>query len=741
MLDRIARRGDAATAAEALHGLDLREALHFAWRQWRIIAGATAIALLVATIWIARQTPIYMASVQLLLEPSRERGVGEPMSWDWMMEQSYVENQMAIIRSTALARRVVEKERLAEGEAPPVAPRRGWWEAFTGLFAAAPAAVPPAPPPASSNETPAFQAAVENLKGAIAVQRAGQSQVVTVTFADPDPQRAARLANAVADAFVVDKLDTRYEAARRASHWLSDRLVELRQKLRESEEAVVRFRADNALEQSAPGATLTQEQLGQINQRLVAARADVAERRARYELLQKIENGGGALSALPEAVASTAVAELRRQENEASRQEADLLARYSDRHPSVVNIRAQLADIRRSIGVEMRRLAANIRNEYDLSRSRLEALEKTLQEASGQVGLDSAKAITLRELERNAAVNKTLFEEFLQRSRVTQEQSTFQNREARVITPALAPTQPSAPRKLNAMFAALSIGLVAGIGAAFAREKLNAGFSTPRQIEEQLGLPLLASVSKMSTADLSVDGKTLRMPEFVLQRPLSRFSEAIRSLRSSIQMSDVDDPPRLLQVTSTLPSEGKTMIVLASAASAAHGGLRTLVVDGDLRHPSATRYFDAQEGPGLVDYLAGDAELEKAIRLHEASGVWVLPAGAQTQNPPGMLGSERMKQLLSALRERFDFVIVDTPPVGPVVDALIIAQIVDKVIYVVRWGATPREMVAHTLSRLPQRKISGVVLNHVVDRNARRYGRDGHAYYYGARYYRNYYDS
>ena len=154
MLDRIARDAGAASAADALRGFDLRETLHFAWRQWRVIAGVTALALLAATIWIARQTPVYTASVQLLLEPSRERGVGEPMSWDWMMEQSYVENQMAIIRSTALARRVVEKERLAQNDPAPAAPARSWWEAFAGIFAARHVAAPPAPLPPRPTRPP-----------------------------------------------------------------------------------------------------------------------------------------------------------------------------------------------------------------------------------------------------------------------------------------------------------------------------------------------------------------------------------------------------------------------------------------------------------------------------------------------------------------------------------------------------------------------------------------------------------
>jgi capsular exopolysaccharide synthesis family protein len=212
-------------------------------------------------------------------------------------------------------------------------------------------------------------------------------------------------------------------------------------------------------------------------------------------------------------------------------------------------------------------------------------------------------------------------------------------------------------------------------------------------------------------------------------------------LRSAVQMSDVDRPPRVLQITSTLPGEGKTTIAMTIAASAAQSGLKTLLVDADLRHPSASRYFKADKRVGLVDYLVGAAELKDALVFNDELSLYVLPSGAKTQNPPDLLGSDRFKALIEALKSQFELIVLDTPPMGPVVDPLIVAQAVDKIAFVVRWAATAREMTAHSIDQLGGHgKVAGVVFNYVVDAQAQKYGRYAYSYYYGGRAYRKYYN-
>lgn len=749
MLNRLETSHDFVAPAEAGGGFDIHALVNFVWRQWKLIAGVTALAVLIGAVNIARTTPLYTATAQLLLDPRKEKAVGQDVIMsDAILDLPTVESQIAIIKSSALLRRVVEKERLVNDPEFGASPAMG--DGGVGLLATVRAffsrnassdQAPPTDKSAKSLETLSSEAmrTIESVKGAVVVARTGYSYVISVSFTSADPAKAARLANAVADAYVVDKLDARFEAAKRASSWLSDRLVELRQQLRESEEAVARFRADNNLSGAMPGATLNQEQLAQLNGRLVQARAETAEKKARLDLLQRIEARGGNITSLPDAI-NGAIADLRKQATDLSRQEADLLARYSGNHPSVVNLRAQIADVNRAINAEVQRLAANIRNEYELARARQEAVERTLREVTGATDLDNTKAITLRELERSAAVNKSLFEDFLQRARVTQEQSTFEARDARVITPALPPGIPTSPKKTQIMLVALILGLMAGAGGAYTLELFNAGFTTPRQVEDLLALPLLASISKMEARDLSVDGARLTIPEYPLAKPLSRLSEAFRSLRSAIQMSDVDNPPKVLQFTSTVPGEGKSTLALGLAGSAAQAGLKVLIIDGDLRHPSASRYFDADKKTGLVEYLVGEAELKSVVLYSDRMKLWFLAAGGKTQNPPDLLASERLKALVAALRREFDLVIIDTPPMGPVVDPLIVSHLVDKVIFVVRWASTAREMVLHSIERLAgHKKVAGIIFNQVIDSQAQKYGKYAYSYYYGGRYYKKYY--
>ena len=220
----------------------------------------------------------------------------------------------------------------------------------------------------------------------------------------------------------------------------------------------------------------------------------------------------------------------------------------------------------------------------------------------------------LRELERTAAVNKTLFEEFLQKAKMTDEQSTFRAREVRVIMPAQAGGQ-SFPNTRKVLLMALFAGLGLGVGGALAMEKLKAGFTSPREVEEALGIPVLASVRQLKKSQLVKDGKNIPVPFYQVHYPLSPFSEAMRTLRSSIHMSDVDQPPKVIHVTSARPGEGKTTIAVSLAISAAFAGLKVVLVDADLRHPSASRFFKLEQEQGLVDLLIGAATADKVLSV------------------------------------------------------------------------------------------------------------------------------
>jgi capsular exopolysaccharide synthesis family protein len=750
---------------ELQRGFDLRGMLSFIWREWKLIAAITCVALVAGTVYTLNETPLYTATSELLFEWQRHKSPGslDTVYMDPDADVAAIEAQMAVIQSTLFLHRVVEREHLAAPTA--VAARTSSSEktplaelvspAIEYAYSLIPTSwagsikreVEPQPVEGTSiaadgKPTPLDELhAVGALKGALKVTHTPkQRYVLAISVTSPDPNQAARLANAVTDAFLVDKLDTRFEAAQRTSAWLSDRLTGLREHLRESEEAVAAFRAQHGLVQSGT-LTLNQQQVSELNAKLIDARAELAQKSARVSLLNAFLAKGANLQTMPDIADAGDLPALRQRASTLSAEEADLLAHFGESHPRVVNIRAQRRDIDRAIEVETQRLSARIKNEYQLAQARVTSLEKSLQQATGQTNLDDATAIRLRELERTAAVNKSLFEDYLKQAKLTHEQSTFEPQDVRIITPALPPGGPSYPNTNRFIFVSLFVGLLAGVGGAFAKEKLDSGFSTPKQVEDLLGLPLLTSVNRLTSRERRVDGKTVPIYQFPIAKPLSRFGESIRWLRTGIHMTDVDQPPKVIQITSAVPSEGKTTIALSVAASAAAAKRKVLFIDADLRHPSATGIFDLQKKPGLVDLLLGEAKIEEAIQLQEKSGYWVLGAGNKTQNPTDLLGSLRMKAMLEAFKGAYDLVVLDTPPMGPVVDPSIIAQLCDKVVLVVRWGATPRALVKECVDKLPwHRKFAGVAFNQVNERAARKY--DAYTFsYYGARYYSKYYGS
>ena len=742
----------AVEETEEQQGFDLREALSFAWRQWKFIVSIVALALLVTAVYVLTATPRYTASAYILLDAHPQKSPVAEVDERVALGIAELESQIAIIESMTFLRRVVQKTRLIDdpefGSKPKpqyssfYAKIRSYFSGSNGQTSVDSPSSPDSPTTNSASISDREMSSIRALKNAMSVNRPGKGYVLSVSVTSTDAQRSARLANAVANAYVVEKLDARFDAAKRASGWLSDRLGKLRDQVRQSEEAVADFRTKHGLTESAPNVALSQEELSQLSAKLVQARTDLAQKKARLDVVHSIIQKGGSIQSLPDLPDSSMLASLRAQEATISQKEADLESRYNARHPLVVNIRAQHRDIERQISAELKRLAGNVEDDYQLAKARVAALQDALGEATGQDGSGDKTAMTLHELERTAAINKSLFDNFLQKAKITQQEATFEAQYARVITPAVRPANPSYPKKLRTIMVAAVIGLMLGVGGAVAREKLNSGFMTPRQVETLLELPVLASVFRVKVGELSSNGRPVAIPNCPASIPLCRYSEAIRSLRSGIHMTDVDDPPKVVQVTSTVPSEGKTTIGLSIAVSAAASGKKVIFIDADLRRPSASKFLGMEDDPGLVDLLLGTGKASDVIKYNEIVKFWQIGVGSKTNNPTDLLSSERMKGFVQQCRQSFDLVVIDTPPVGPVIDPVVVSHLADKVVFVVHWGSTPREVVQQAVHRIPgHRKVAGIVLNMVDGKTAQKYGKDAYGYYYSGREYDNYYSS
>lgn len=715
--------------------LDPRKALYFLWRHWKFIVFVTAAVTAGAAFWLLSVRPRYVATTQILIDPHTEKEASADAVNADRMAAVQMDNQIAIVRSTPLLRRVVEEEELVNDpefgapfhDAPAShADRSTIFRRPTRAFGSstteseetvADAMRREAHLSLTENIPRSVMYSINVLRSAVIAKRVDQADVLGVSVSSLDPDRSARIANAIARAYLVDPLFARYDAAQLASVWLSERLAGLRERLRKSEQAVVAFRAQHNLVQGSQNNTLTQDQLTQLNGKLVAARADAAEKKSKVDLLQKIYASGGTIQALPDVMNAGLLGGLRAQRSEISRREADLVARYTPRHPLVVNVRAERADVERAIATESRKVEQNIRNDYLLAVSKLATVEKSFREATGQAKLDNETEITLRELERGALVNKSLFEAFLQRASVAQEHATFEERIGRIIVPALASETTSTPKKNLILGAAVALGLALGLAGAWLLEKMNSKFTSARQVEELIGAPVLAQIRRIDKGEKGA----LKLLHHARIKQHPRSGEALRALQSGIQLADVDNPPKLIQVASASDGEGKTAISVVLASTAAASGAKTLIVDCDFRLRTLSLALNAGDRPGLSEYLAEDVKLDDLLYFDEMLGVWLLPAGKIEASASAHSG--RLAQALAHFKANFDYVVFDTAAAAYSSEARLIAHLVDKILFIIKWDSTPRDSVTHALRQIGGRtKLAGFVLNFVDAPNARRHG-------------------
>ena len=497
-------------AEPAERSLDLRTYLNFLWRNWMFIGAVVALALLVGIIYLARATPIYTATAQILLDPQQEKVAGADSRFDRSSVRLRDDGEPAIDHQFR----------------PALAPRR-----HQGAARPPPPATEHEPQSASdedekSAEAQRIQDAINRLRGALRVKRVGQSNAFDISITWADPERAAQLANAVADAYIVDQLDTRLEAAKRASGWLSDRLVELRKQLRDSEEAVAKFRKDNGL---APHELQSSRSTNSSFRILTASfwrRGPMPRKRKRALIFSMTSSPARKRSILCRIrlQSGSVMAALRAKLADASQREADLLARYSSRHPAVVNVEAEKRDIERSIAAETQRMAQTVRSEYALAKARESAMEQAMREATGQGGLDSDAAIRLRELERTAAVNKSLFEDFLQKAKISDEQSTFQARDARIVMPA-QPGGQSFPDSQQDLDDGASGGSRPWRRRRVPDRDVKSWLHHPAPSGGFARLPVLASIQQMEDSKLKKKGTILPVPLYQVEHPLSPLAK------------------------------------------------------------------------------------------------------------------------------------------------------------------------------------------------------------------------
>ena len=724
----------------------------FLRRQYVLILFVTALAVVISLIYLRVTPPTYTAQVKVLFGGAKAQFVQQQsMLAESPLDVAQLESQIEIIKSKAIATSVINQINLADDPDfnASVRPLQKLLSIFRGSSGAEPAKRH------DKTSAEAKDGLVAAFQGNLKVFRVGVSNVIEISYSSRNPQHAAQVANAIANTYIADQLNAKFEANRTATSWLQDRLRELGQQALTAERAVNAFKVQNNIV-AAGGRLMDEQQVTDLNGRLVAARAQTSDALARLDRFQIIlrqneaNNANASLDAsVSDALSSPIINNLRQQYLELSRRETDWSARFGHNHLAVVNLRTRMRDLRTSILDEVRRLSETARSDYEVAKQRQEEIEKQLTQAVTQSRTTNSAEATMRELETSAKGYRSLYESFLQRYMGAVQQESFPITEARVISPASPPEIKSKPKTTLILAFGFLGGLALGTGLALLRDMLDRVFRTSAQVEATLHMPCISLVpllkdvepkqlqSRREPADRASDQGMIVRHSGVYwaasEMPLSRFAESIRSIKLAIDLNVTNSSNKVVGITSSLPNEGKSTIAAALAQLMAHAGARVIVVDCDLRNPSLSRSLAPHASVGLIEVISGKCPLDQAICKDPKTNLAFLPTVKKQPlfHTSEMLSAATTKQLFDHLRATYDYVVVDLPPLAPIIDVRATAQLIDSLVLVIEWGRTKTDVVQHALHTAPSlhTALIGAVLNKTDMQAMRRYDNYHNDYY------------
>ncbi|MCA1527797.1 polysaccharide biosynthesis tyrosine autokinase [Bradyrhizobium yuanmingense] len=713
-------------------------------RQFPAMLAILSSCVILALLYLFTAAPEFTSTASMVID-TRKLQLFQQQSalGDIAIDSATVETQVEILKSENISLAVIRDLHLIEDPE------------FTGsggglLGAIAGAVIGVFSESRSLSEYELTRKALQRFEKNRTVKRLGQTYVMEIGFTSKDPGKAARVANAIADAYIVDQLEAKYQATRRASVWLQDRIKELRTQASAAQRAVVDFKTQNNIIDTG-GRLMNEQQLAEVNSQLILAHASTAEAKARLDRINDILKQEIPDANVADALKNETIVKLRGQYVDMASKEAIWSAKYGPDHLAAVNLRKQMAEIKRNIVDELKRIQESYKSDYDIAITRGDSIKASLNNAVSESQLTNHAQVQLRELESSAQSYQAMYDNFLQRYMESVQQQSFPITEARVISPASKPLVKTYPKTLIILAAGLLGGLMLSFGAAMARELTDRVFRTTGQVEDTLGANCVAILPALGAATPSgplggkfgkkKDERSPDLLRYVIENPLSRFSEAVRSLKVAVDLNSTVRENRVLAITSALPNEGKSTLSTNLAQLMAHGGARVVLVDADLRNPSLSRALVPDTAVGLIEVIAQKASLQDVLVVDPITGLAILSAGATNKllHTNEILASKAMQSVVDLLRSKYDYVVIDMPPMAPVVDVRVTSPFVDSYVFVVEWGKTNIDVVRHNLRSAPeiQDKLLGVVLNKADTRLLARY-ESYHGRYYYQKYYARY---
>jgi exopolysaccharide transport family protein len=558
-----------------------------------------------------------------------------------------------------------------------------------------------------------------------------EAYIISISATSQNPIEAQRLASTIANDYLASQREARQDALQRVAAWLKSRVDDLRSRVLETESSIEKLKAESGITDTGGSNKVIEQQIDVLNSQLIKVRGEVAESQAHLDQARRVIDSNGDVQAIPEFMASRPISELRQQKEELNWRIGILTKNLGEHHAQVVAANTQLDGLNKQINAEASHVLANIQNANDIAVRRQQSLEASLEKLTARS--NSAAYLKLQQLQRAADGDRSLYESYLSQFNEMSQRRMLQDASARIISPATLARSPSSPKKKVFYALGAVLGLGGGFLLAFLLEYLRRGVKTDTEVEQSFGRPVVGIIPLLQYPNLRGTPYTGLLHGMV-DEPLSDFSEAVRTMRITLELSSGNS--KVILITSALPHEGKSTAAMLLAASSATAGHKTVLVDCDLRRPAVSEAFGKKQ-LGLSELLRGTAEFTDVIEIDPVTNICVIPAGSFESSPADLLMSRRMRDLIAQLRSQFDYVVIDASPLLPVIDALALANMVDQILVIVEWNRTARASVSGALKMLrPEaHRVAGIVLNKVDLNQMQGYGyRGGYQYFSGGKY-------
>jgi succinoglycan biosynthesis transport protein ExoP len=725
--------------------IDIRDYLRVIQkRKWTIIT-FLAIIVITVTIHAFTATPIYEATTRLIIDKENPNVVSiqEVMAVD-ASGTDYYQTQYKIIESRTVARQVIKSLHLEESEEFFPKPKDDiisnlkrsiqdtidfWKDSITSLLR-----IKEEETSKTLEEYNPDSPLVSDFIARIKVNPIRNSRLVDVNFQAKDSVLAAKIVNALANAYIGQNLETKLRAVQDAVKWLHGRIEEERKRVEKAEQALLRYKEKHSIvtDFSSDVENITAQKLAQLNAQVVEVESKRVEAETRYKQAMSLTGTPDMLDSIPEVLNNELVLQIKSMEVELYKRMSELSKKYGQKHPQMVAIESELNTLQKRKTQEVNRVINSLRNEYRVALAKEDSLKAALAKQKRESLELNKKAIEYGVLRREAESARQMYELLFKRFKETSLTEDMKTGNIRIVDRAEVPKHPVKPRKRLNILLAIIVGLVTGTGLAFFFDYLDNTIKIPEDVKQHLKIPYLGPTPLFYIDSKGGSGDDINPELVTLHSPKSTASESYRGIRTSILFSSAEATPQVILISSAGPREGKTITAANLAITMAQSDSKVIILDCDMRRPKSHKLLGVARDQGISNILVGSSDVKESILHTQIPNLDIIPSGPIPPNPSEMLGSARMVTLLNDLRKKYAHILIDSPPSTAVTDAVVLSKSVDGVILVIRTGDTPREIIRNGVAQFEAvgAHILGAILNGVD------MGRDSYYYY---QYYYYYY--